>query len=70
MRTEQAAREQDFYAYMRTQFAALGHNLAPIPPWAPPPPAISPPLPPSAASNNGPRDQDQSLCRNLFLPSQ
>ncbi|KAL6644136.1 hypothetical protein ACP70R_018902 [Stipagrostis hirtigluma subsp. patula] len=28
---EARAREQDFYAYMRDQFAALGHNLAPLP---------------------------------------
>ncbi|KAL6603034.1 hypothetical protein ACP70R_043395 [Stipagrostis hirtigluma subsp. patula] len=42
IRAEQAAWEQEFYAYMRSQFAAMGHTVAPMPPWAPPPPAISP----------------------------
>ncbi|KAL6653282.1 hypothetical protein ACP70R_008860 [Stipagrostis hirtigluma subsp. patula] len=54
---------------MQSQFAQLGHTLVPMPPWPPPPPPISPHLPSSAALNDGPRDQDPSLCCNLLPPS-
>ncbi|KAL6619908.1 hypothetical protein ACP70R_035047 [Stipagrostis hirtigluma subsp. patula] len=42
-----------FYAYMSSQFAQLGHTVPPMPGFAPPP-SMSPNLPPSAASNDDP----------------
>ncbi|KAL6602796.1 hypothetical protein ACP70R_043157 [Stipagrostis hirtigluma subsp. patula] len=43
---EQRAREHQFYLYMQSPFAALGHTLPSMPPFVPPQPsAISPESP-------------------------